>query len=233
MKKLVLLAISGVLIAAGCSRASLGESAKSSSDSHFLGGQVSALAASVPAPPPYDSPADQKELGDMLIEQAMRPQESCVRATGEIKVSLENFYGPGYGFLDRNGVARFNPLFAAIQEDVTKVVHTVKKLYNRPRPYEENPQIRPCLAKEKSSSYPSEHAAVAEVFAKTLELILPRLTQQLEFRAEQIDQDRVVSGLHRLSDVQAGRTLGDQIFASLRKNPDFNAQVQALKMRPI
>jgi acid phosphatase (class A) len=48
-------------------------------------------------------------------------------------------------------------------------------------------------------------------------------------RGRQIGDDRVIGGVHFPSDVEAGRTLAQAIFAKLMASPDFQADLARAK----
>lgn len=179
--------------------------------------------------PPYlvGSPGDEQELQQLMGLQVSRSSADCQRAGTEVTINLENFFGPAYGPLTAAQVKQWKTFFGHIADDVNTVVTYGKTYFNRPRPFKEDPSIQPCIAPPSTPSFPSGHAATAEVFARVLEVLLPTLKAQIDARANQIAMDRSIAGVHRESEIQAGMDLGDLIFEQMQKDPNFLTQLKS------
>ena len=83
----------------------------------------------------------------------------------------------------------------------------VKRLTDRPRPFEVHPQIHPLYVVH-STSMPAGHAATAFAGAVLLSAIRPRLAPWLILLAVAIGFSRVYVGVHYPTDVLAGAAIG-------------------------
>lgn len=177
---------------------------------------------SVLAPPPAPgSEASQADLKRMEALQESRTSQDCQRANEEVGATLGDFFGPSYGPLTEEEVATWSPFFAKVASDTSYFVREAKVTWNRARPYQEDPELKPCVPVEPTSAYPSGHAARARVFADVLVTLLPTQKRQIRRRAAQIAEDRVMGGVHHPSDIAASRKLGDVIFNALMNDPAF------------
>jgi undecaprenyl-diphosphatase len=84
----------------------------------------------------------------------------------------------------------------------------LKKVFNRPRPCTIEPHCWASLLPPDQFSFPSGHSITAFAVATPLSLYYPTLAVGLLFCAVSIAISRVILGLHFLSDVVAGCTLG-------------------------
>ncbi|MFH1018576.1 MAG: hypothetical protein V1798_10420 [Pseudomonadota bacterium] len=182
------------------------------------------------APPPaLGSPADRADLDRILRYQVSRTEKECERARSEVSSSLKTFFGPPYGPLTSEEVTKWAPFFEKIHEDESAVVRLMKARWNRPRPYEEDPKIAPCVPRAINRAYPSGHTTLARVFAKVLSRLKPEQAIAFEDRADQIAEDRILGGVHYPTDIQAGKRLGDEIARLLLSDAAFQKELAGLK----
>ena len=92
------------------------------------------------------------------------------------------------------------------------VVMGLKMIFNRPRPEQVNPNIKP-LASETAStpSYPAGHAFQAYYLAKKLGEMYPEKQEELDALAKRCDDVRVSAGLHYPSDGAFSKIMIDHI----------------------
>jgi acid phosphatase (class A) len=101
------------------------------------------------------------------------------------------------------------------------VLDPAKAAWNRPRPYDFDSRVIPCVSKPTNASYPSGHSTVGYVLAIVLAQIVPEKRAELFARAQEFALNRVVGGVHYRSDIDAGRTCGTLIAAAMFKQPSF------------
>ena len=91
-----------------------------------------------------------------------------------------------------------------------------KDLYNRLRPNQVEPRLRPVLANPAHQAYPSNHSFQCHTLAYAFNTVLPEhpATEVLSRVALNVAQNREWAGLHYPSDTAAGRHLAQQ-FAPL------------------
>ncbi len=97
--------------------------------------------------------------------------------------------------------------------DATIAAWDTKYAYNRPRPNEVDPTIRPLVSYPNSPSYPSEHAVVAGAASVVLGYLVPSKAQDYVSLAEEAARSRLFAGTQYPSDVLAGLQLGRAIGA--------------------
>lgn len=105
-----------------------------------------------------------------------------------------------------------------------------KDAYARPRPsnvYDEPicvPGDAPAL--RRSGSYPSGHAAAGWAWALILAELAPERSGPILRRGYEFGLSRAVCGVHWLSDIDAGRTVGAAAVARLHGDGEFRAQLE-------
>jgi acid phosphatase (class A) len=181
-------------------------------------------------PPAKGSAEDKADVKKLLDYQTHRTKQECERASTEVFVNLESFYGPKYGPLTEGQVKKWNDLFKNIRIDTDYFVQKIKVLWKRPRPYQAHAELTPCIRLEKTASYPSGHSAISEVFSRVLQLLDPQEKQAIILRQHQIADDRVLGGVHHPTDIEAGKKIGDVIFEKLEKNPKFQSELKSLQV---
>lgn len=184
--------------------------------------------SAVPAPPAPGSAGDLRDLAELRRWQAERTAGQCAAARLQEDAGFKAFYGA------------VSPFHAPVPDDVEKVfwkvkldtasvVWLLKKKYERPRPYLRFPGLEPCVELEDSDAYPSGHSAVAWVFAHMLADLAPVSAPEFGAAARQAALNRVLGGVHHPTDTEAGRLLGAAVYAALKKDRDFRADMELLR----
>ena len=197
-------------------------------DPVFLSKDALATDQAIPPPPEPKSKADVADFRELKSQQEHRTPKDCERASSEVQVSLETFFGPKYGPLTEAEVTKWNEFMTNVRIDTDYFVQRVKKHWKRPRPYIADSELTPCVKSEPTSAYPSGHAAIARVLAHVLAEIDPQRKAAFERRAEVVARDRVLGGVHHPTDIDAGEKLGDEVFALLQGNEHFKKDLAAL-----
>ncbi len=191
--------------------------------------QIASVISAAPAP---GSAVDQLDNGVLRLQQSNRSVEDCARAAAEVVHSLDNFFGPARGPLTAAEVSRLDPLFSQLVGEIKFFSNQGKGIWHRPRPYDEDRTLVPCVEKESTFAYPSGHATVSKAFAQILSKAFPERAQAFQVAADHVAIDRVISGLHHPSDVLAGQTLGVVIGSALLQNSKFSAALDAVAKAP-
>jgi len=105
-----------------------------------------------------------------------------------------------------------------------------KDAYARARPFTVFDEA-PCVpgdvaALRKSGSYPSGHAAAGWAWALILAELVPERSGPILRRGYEFGLSRVVCGVHWLSDIDTGRTVGAAAVARLHAEAEFRAKLE-------
>ncbi len=174
---------------------------------------------------PANGSAEEAQDFDTLIHfQTNRTEEDCTEAASESSASLAHFFAGKRGPLTKAEVAKWSPRIMIAYAQLGINVLLAKNIYKRPRPYNFNAQIIPCINLEKSYAYPSGHAMMARMFAHILASIYPEKKKALMIRADEVGINRVIGGVHHPSDIVAGKKMGDILGKGLVSNQNFMAQ---------
>jgi acid phosphatase (class A) len=180
--------------------------------------------------PPADySPAHTAEVDQMLAMQEHRTPEEVKRCQSEEKVTpfvFSEILGDWFNAKDLPATAQF---FRKGTTEATEVSTAAKDKYARVRPPVADKRIHPCVALEKTGSFPSGHATRGVVWATLLSDIFPDKKDALMARGKLIGQDRVIGGMHYPSDVAAGQKLGAAIAKKMMENERFKAEFEKVK----
>ena len=95
--------------------------------------------------------------------------------------------------------------------DATVAAWESKYAYNRPRPSDLDPTVRPLVAVPDSPSYPSEHAAAAGAAAGVLSYFFPDQAAAYQSLAEEAGRSRLFAAVQYPSDYLAGLELGRRV----------------------
>lgn len=181
-------------------------------------------------PPPAPGSEGQKKDEEVLRQyQLIRTQEDCARSKSEVFVSLSSMFGQPYGPLSGSEVEGLTPFFESIRNDGDYYIQWLKKEYPRKRPFLYLEGLVPCVPKEVTGAYPSGHATLARLFSKILANLYPTRKKAFEDRADQIARDRVLSGVHHPSDIEAGKQLGNELYQAMILSDAFNEVLGRMK----
>jgi acid phosphatase (class A) len=182
--------------------------------------------------PKITSAAAKADLAASEHWQVQRTGNDCARANQEMHVNLQVlFAGPG-GPLTEAEANRLSPFFQDVKEDGENFSRQGKAYWRRLRPYLQwKDSIKLCAGMEPpyGFSYPSGHATDSRVFARVLGEIFPARKGAFLARADEVAENRVIEGAHYVSDVEAGKKLGDLIFAALLRNEAFREDLRKQK----
>ncbi|HEY5037943.1 MAG TPA: phosphatase PAP2 family protein, partial [bacterium] len=174
------------------------------------------------APPPaQDSDQTKAELAEILQVQKSRTPEMVAAAQADAEET-------GFSFADVLG-SDFTPaklpltaaLLLKVHDAEGELTDPVKAYYHRPRPYDFESRVEPCVKKSKSFSYPSGHATGGTAMAVILAHMVPEKKDALLARGLSYSENRIVGGAHYRSDIVAGQRAGVLLGAELLRRVDF------------
>lgn len=102
-------------------------------------------------------------------------------------------------------------LFHTAVYDATVAAWDTKYAYNRLRPFQFQPQIKPKLYKPDSPSYPCEFSVAAGVATQVIAHFFPEKEDSVRQLAEEMMSSRIAAGVQYPSDTKAGFALGQQV----------------------
>jgi acid phosphatase (class A) len=108
------------------------------------------------------------------------------------------------------------------------VLYPFKVRYNRARPAQLSPTLRP-LALPGHPSYPSGHGFQGWMVALVLAEVRPDARAALLALGERIGVNRVIAGVHYPSDIKAGHRLAEQMLEIAREGKQFQELLAAAK----
>lgn len=196
----------------------------------YLAADVSAYRQLLPPPPPDDSPAGLADLATLLRLQAERTPEQVARAQ-QLAAHTPFLMGAaawGAGFTAKN-LPETAKIFRAIRDQSRPAILAAKNAWSRPRPYQRDARVTPCVPKPGSSSYPSGHAADSALWAAILSAAFPEKAARFEAIVEETMWSRVIGGVHYPTDVQAGRQLGRAIAAKMLETPALHSALDVIR----
>lgn len=131
-------------------------------------------------------------------------------------------------------------LLARANADVSATVGKAKKLFQRDRPFVDDPNQQTCDPRTRDKvkagsgdvlgfSYPSGHAAYGRMTARVLMQVVPARRAALKAWGDAVGDNRVTCRLHWPSDVVAGRKLADAAYTAIKADPAFLADVAAAR----
>ena len=189
-----------------------------------------------PPPPPGSGTAE----GDVATFEATRALKGTPRwdlATRDAVFGsgalLQDFSCALGAPLDAGDAPALSRLLSRVVVDDETVGGRAKKVFKRARPFINHPGPI-CVEREawlaKSYSYPSGHSTFAWTAALILAEAAPDRATAILARARTYGESRVVCGVHYESDVQAGRIAASAVFSALQAEPQFQSDLQAVRV---
>ena len=180
----------------------------------------------LPPPPAPDSPEQKREIATLLDLQQHRTSAEEAVALADSDQTVFRFadvFGPDF---TEGKLPKTAALFAKATGVASFLVPDAQKHWNRARPFVVNPDIKTCLVRPKSPSYPSGNATFGTLAAVLLTAMVPEKQAAIFQRAQQYGHSRLIGGVHYPSDVTAGNTAGTVIAVFLLRNPAFKAELE-------
>ena len=179
--------------------------------------------------PVKDSSLQLSDESTLRQYQKSRTKEDCHRASTEVEVTLQSFYGQPYGILNADQIKILQPLYDQIRLEGGPYIGRTKKMFKRQRPYDYLKGLQPCIAKEPSLAYPSGHATLAALYGMVLIDLMPQNKTTILARSEQLGLDRILAGVHHPTDVIAGKKMGLAIYEQIKKSPSYLEDIEKYK----
>lgn len=208
--------------------------AKKPSGAPYLGpGRLPDAVAILPPPPVKGSPDDQR---DRAVYAATRRYVGTPRgdlaATDSVRYIAA--FDCALGVKLEDGPPEVLAVLGRAGRDASTVSNRGKDHYKIPRPFIGNTDPI-CVEKDRtgltgSPSYPSGHATFSWTAGLILAELAPERATAILARARAFGESRVVCGVHTVSDIEAGRTLGASLVAVLHSDPEFRADMEKARL---
>ncbi|MBK7902054.1 MAG: phosphatase PAP2 family protein [Proteobacteria bacterium] len=129
---------------------------------------------------------------------------------------------------------RLYVLLQRVVIDAGQSTAKAKQKYNSNRPFEVTGDPT-CVPEDEqllrgNASYPSGHASLGHAWGEVFAELRPERAAAARARGYEFGQSRVICRVHRQSDVDAGRTIGQAVFERLHQDPEFVADMAAAKL---
>ena len=165
----------------------------------------------LPAPPAAGTAAYDQDFITLHQLQDHRTPEECAAADAESSFTLENGFGPATGVLTDAEVKQAKFLSIRVIAKTAIAVFYYKQKFKRPRPFNEDKTLTPCVHIPHDLAYPSGHSATGYALALALSKKFPAKRDIIMQQGLQIGENRLIGGVHHPSDVEAGRVLAAQV----------------------
>jgi acid phosphatase (class A) len=196
---------------------------------HFLAPTAIDVKQVLAPPPALGSLASLADVEAVRMSQAWRSPEQVVWAQNVDKdepFAFADVLGPWF---TAESLPRCAKLLREAGDDANTICWKAKAMFSRPRPYQVDERIQPCVPRQSNSSYPSGHSL--NVFTRALVLgeVFPGQRAALLDRAHRAAWGRILGGVHFPTDDVAGRLLAEAIFQRMKESPEFQAEVLACR----
>lgn len=210
------------------------------------------------APPPADEAARARDLAAVRAAEQSRTALQAEHAEASSTVDVFLFaavLGPRFTPAQ---VPRTADFFSRVYQSALPYLQASKQCWSRERPFVVDPTLAPLerslastrlrsapapaapqppadspcpapVAAPYSPSYPSGHATVGAMMSILLAQMVPEQHQELFELGWEFGEDRVISGVHFPSDVEAGRILGTMLVGAMQQDARFRADFAAAR----
>jgi acid phosphatase (class A) len=184
----------------------------------------------LPPPPDATSAEGRAELSVVQSAQKERRLLDPLSVQLEQHVTLFTFAPVIGSFLVTNRFPKTEWFFRRVWQDTDLAVYTAKDYWDRPRPYLVDTNLLEGLPDKFAGGYPSGHSTIATVFASLLAELFPDHKDAILVKGRQIGWHRVVLGRHYLSDILAGRVLGQRLVQEFKRNREFRRDFKDVRL---
>ena len=183
-------------------------------------------------PPPVEGSADARaELAELDRIQSQRSKEEFARADQDFHTRNGTIFAAAIGpAFDLGKLPLTAKLLDNVHKDEDAAASVAKDYFRRTRPWIVDPALNSCSKDDAPySSYPSGHSSMAYSMAVVLASLVPEKAGAIMARAADYAENRLVCGMHRRRDIQAGQVLGTVVAELLLRNPAFKTDFIAAK----
>lgn len=178
--------------------------------------------------PKLGTPASDEDFKTLLQYQQNRTAADCAAAAKDENTSIANLFGGENNILNEDEVNKMQRFLLKAYAGAGVNAYIAKSVFKRPRPYEANNKIKPCISLEESYAYPSGHTLISRLYARILSRVYPDRAELFMNRANEYAKNRVLGGVHHPTDVKASFILGDYLASKMIEDENFTSALNAL-----
>jgi acid phosphatase (class A) len=198
---------------------------------YYIDPSVLNVGALIADPPAVGSAEDKAELAE--LHRIERTRTAAQLAAAKADEGNENLFlyatVMGAGF-NEDALPVTAELGAHVKNEQSVAGAALKKVFARPRPYQEDKTLHPaCAVTDVPNSYPSGHALTGYLEGLTLAEIVPEKRDAILARADEYAHNRLVCGVHHASDVEASRRVAYVVFGYMMATPKFQSDLAAAR----
>jgi len=185
----------------------------------------------IPSPPANTSRETKDELALLVTyKKTLRTPKTIAAIYKEVDYSnIRLGDRPISDYMDKAKYPYTSALLTKGFRDITIILLSLKKDYDRVRPNILDSAIDPIIPVPRHPAYPSGHSTQAHYFAYILVKLLPSKTNEILGQADIIAKHREIAGLHYPSDSKAGAMLARQFVDLLLQNKNFQLLLEQAK----
>jgi acid phosphatase (class A) len=214
-----------LIVVLGLTSNVMAEDAKPFADSNEIN-----LLTLLPPPPANGSEQMQKELAEVLTIQVTRTPAMEERAKADAVEDIWRFSdvinNPNF---TKEKLPKLSAFFDRIVATEGAITDPAKEAWKRPRPHLYSDLVKPVVKLSSSGAYPSGHTTVGTLMGIVLAEMVPEKRPEIMTRAWEYGYNRLVAGIHFMSDIEAGRISGTVIAQTIRSHPDYQAEFEAAR----
>jgi acid phosphatase (class A) len=190
----------------------------------------------IPPPPAEGSPRQKIDLDIYRATRQMQGSSRWQLATADVSYTvpylLQAFSCSSGVSITAENAPKTASLIRRALTDTGNVDRAGKAAFQRKRPYllVEGPIcVEKSDALAASYDYPSGHATLSWMSGLILTELMPERATKLMSRARAYGESRMVCGVHTMSAVEAGRSVGAVVVAAQHGSSEFRADVEAAR----
>lgn len=186
---------------------------------------------SIANPPTPNSSEDKEDFAKLHEFQKTRTTETCRIGGEQDHGHFKTFFKDREDLLSKKERQRAEPLMEKVEKVTKGIVGAFKDQHARPRPYNTDKSLKPCVARDARGSfaYPSGHATRGALETCLLASIYPDRKSALLEYGKFVGDVRVMIGVHHPSDVKAGQSLAQQICDRLLGDEHFAKELATVR----
>ena len=164
---------------------------------------------SLDPPPVFGSEEHETEIENLKSLKKLLDEEAVLE---RIEKQDKDLLFPFNKYLRDNNLEIDREEFMKIMRDVNTLIFKFKYFFNRPRPHQFSDLDEIDNKGGKSPSYPSGHSTTGAVIAEVLSEQFPEHSENFRVMGTELGYNRIIAGLHHMSDHLAGLQLASQII---------------------